>query len=60
MQILHFFFLSLWVIMRTCAITSTYHAVYQCLILKDRHDYILKKKLIEKYGTIFTYTGVGY
>lgn len=31
MQILHFFFLSLWVIMRTCAIETVHSAVYQRL-----------------------------
>ena len=31
MQILHFFFLSLWVIIRTCAINPTHRAVYQRL-----------------------------
>ena len=31
MQILHFFFLSLWVIIRTCAINPTHRAVYQHL-----------------------------
>ncbi len=31
MQILHFFFLSLWVIMRTCAIDTVHSAVYQGL-----------------------------